>query len=212
MLLHADQVELAVEDALFGAHGIRCCSSSPSIRSGTTACVRTSTCRTTTTRRPPPSTPLPREFDGEPVRRSVPALRGEVLGIIPTMPFDYWQSMLGSMRAAFRLPYTSTHWEAPPGRGVAAFQSLRTRIGVARRARSDAVARLEITSRRPFDPFASPGSQGGRPRRIHSRQQRSRRLFRSGCSRANSGCAAVRRRAGRRNRHRGSPASCPESR
>lgn len=35
----------------------------------------------------------------------------KVLGIIPTMPFDYWQSMLGSMRAAFRLPYVRTHWE-----------------------------------------------------------------------------------------------------
>ncbi len=34
-----------------------------------------------------------------------------VLSIIDTVPDDYWQSMLGSMRSAFRLKYVRTHWE-----------------------------------------------------------------------------------------------------
>lgn len=34
-----------------------------------------------------------------------------VLSVIDTVPEDYWQSMLGSMRAAFRLKYVRTHWE-----------------------------------------------------------------------------------------------------
>jgi hypothetical protein len=37
--------------------------------------------------------------------------RSRVLGLIATMPRDYWQSMLGSMRAAFQLRYVRTHWE-----------------------------------------------------------------------------------------------------
>lgn len=34
-----------------------------------------------------------------------------VLMVIDTVPDDYWQSMLGSMRAAFQLKYVRTHWE-----------------------------------------------------------------------------------------------------
>lgn len=34
-----------------------------------------------------------------------------VLSVIDTVPDDYWQSMLGSMRAAFQLRYVRTHWE-----------------------------------------------------------------------------------------------------
>lgn len=34
-----------------------------------------------------------------------------VLSVIDTVPEDYWQSMLGSMRAAFALRYVRTHWE-----------------------------------------------------------------------------------------------------
>ncbi|MGL4419233.1 MAG: hypothetical protein ACRCZF_01085 [Gemmataceae bacterium] len=34
-----------------------------------------------------------------------------VLSIFSTVPDDYWQSMLGSMRAAFQLKYVRTHWE-----------------------------------------------------------------------------------------------------
>ncbi len=34
-----------------------------------------------------------------------------VLSVIDTVPDDYWQSMLGSMRSAFRLKYVRTHWE-----------------------------------------------------------------------------------------------------
>ncbi len=34
-----------------------------------------------------------------------------VLSFIDTVPEDYWQSMLGSMRQAFRLRYVRTHWE-----------------------------------------------------------------------------------------------------
>lgn len=34
-----------------------------------------------------------------------------VLSVIDTMTDDYWESMLGSMRAAFRLRYIRTHWE-----------------------------------------------------------------------------------------------------
>ncbi len=34
-----------------------------------------------------------------------------VLSVIDTVPEDYWQSMLGSMRAAFALKYVRTHWE-----------------------------------------------------------------------------------------------------
>jgi hypothetical protein len=34
-----------------------------------------------------------------------------VLAVFDTVPEDYWQSMLGSMRAAFRLRYVRTHWE-----------------------------------------------------------------------------------------------------
>lgn len=34
-----------------------------------------------------------------------------VPSLIDTMTDDYWQSMLGSMRAAFRLRYVRTHWE-----------------------------------------------------------------------------------------------------
>ncbi|CAN5608050.1 hypothetical protein BH11PLA2_BH11PLA2_06610 [soil metagenome] len=37
--------------------------------------------------------------------------RSRVLSIIATVPQDYWQSMLGSMRAAFQLRYVRTHWE-----------------------------------------------------------------------------------------------------
>lgn len=37
--------------------------------------------------------------------------QSRVLSFIPTVPADYWQSMLGSMRAAFQLPYVRTHWE-----------------------------------------------------------------------------------------------------
>jgi hypothetical protein len=35
----------------------------------------------------------------------------KVLSVIDTVPEDYWQSMLGSMRAAFQLKYVRTHWE-----------------------------------------------------------------------------------------------------
>lgn len=34
-----------------------------------------------------------------------------VLSIIDPLPQDYWQSILGSMRAAFQLRYVRTHWE-----------------------------------------------------------------------------------------------------
>lgn len=34
-----------------------------------------------------------------------------VLSVIDSLPDDYWQSILGSMRAAFRLKYVRTHWE-----------------------------------------------------------------------------------------------------
>lgn len=34
-----------------------------------------------------------------------------VLSIIDPLPEDYWQSILGSMRAAFQLKYVRTHWE-----------------------------------------------------------------------------------------------------
>lgn len=34
-----------------------------------------------------------------------------VVAVIDTMTADYWESMLGSMRAAFRLRYVRTHWE-----------------------------------------------------------------------------------------------------
>ena len=34
-----------------------------------------------------------------------------VLAVIDSLPDDYWQSMLGSMRAAFKLKYVRTHWE-----------------------------------------------------------------------------------------------------
>ena len=34
-----------------------------------------------------------------------------VLSIIDPLPQDYWQSILGSMRAAFQLKYVRTHWE-----------------------------------------------------------------------------------------------------
>lgn len=34
-----------------------------------------------------------------------------VLLVIDTVPDDYWQSMLGSMRSAFQLKYVRTHWE-----------------------------------------------------------------------------------------------------
>lgn len=34
-----------------------------------------------------------------------------VLTFIDLVPDDYWQSMLGSMRAAFKLKYVRTHWE-----------------------------------------------------------------------------------------------------
>jgi hypothetical protein len=37
--------------------------------------------------------------------------RSRVLAFIPTVPAEYWQSMLGSMRAAFQLRYVRTHWE-----------------------------------------------------------------------------------------------------
>ncbi len=37
--------------------------------------------------------------------------RSRVLSFIPTVPAEYWQSMLGSMRAAFQLRYVRTHWE-----------------------------------------------------------------------------------------------------
>ena len=30
------------------------------------------------------------------------------------LPQDYWQSILGSMRAAFQLKYVRTHWERRP--------------------------------------------------------------------------------------------------
>lgn len=36
--------------------------------------------------------------------------RSRVLGIIRPVPAEYWQSMLGSMRAAFQLRYVRTHW------------------------------------------------------------------------------------------------------
>jgi hypothetical protein len=34
-----------------------------------------------------------------------------VLSIIDPLPADYWESILGSMRAAFQLKYIRTHWE-----------------------------------------------------------------------------------------------------
>jgi hypothetical protein len=34
-----------------------------------------------------------------------------VLSVIDPLPQDYWQSILGSMRAAFQLRYVRTHWE-----------------------------------------------------------------------------------------------------
>jgi hypothetical protein len=34
-----------------------------------------------------------------------------ILAVIDTVPEDYWQSMLGSMRSAFQLKYVRTHWE-----------------------------------------------------------------------------------------------------
>jgi hypothetical protein len=34
-----------------------------------------------------------------------------VLNFIDPLPADYWQSILGSMRAAFQLRYVRTHWE-----------------------------------------------------------------------------------------------------
>ena len=34
-----------------------------------------------------------------------------VLAVLHTVPDDYWRSMLGSMRSAFRLRYVRTHWE-----------------------------------------------------------------------------------------------------
>jgi hypothetical protein len=34
-----------------------------------------------------------------------------VLNFIDPLPADYWQSILGSMRAAFQLKYVRTHWE-----------------------------------------------------------------------------------------------------
>lgn len=34
-----------------------------------------------------------------------------VLAIFDALPEDYWQSILGSMRAAFQLKYVRTHWE-----------------------------------------------------------------------------------------------------
>src|SRR4051812_2660394 len=34
-----------------------------------------------------------------------------VLSVIDSLPDDYWQSILGSMRAAFQLRYVRTHWE-----------------------------------------------------------------------------------------------------
>lgn len=37
--------------------------------------------------------------------------KSRVLRFIPTVPEDYWLSMLGSMRAAFQLRYVRTHWE-----------------------------------------------------------------------------------------------------
>lgn len=35
----------------------------------------------------------------------------KVLSVFGTMPADYWESMVGSMRESFRLPYVRTHWE-----------------------------------------------------------------------------------------------------
>lgn len=37
--------------------------------------------------------------------------RARVLAVFGTMPADYWESMVGSMRAAFQLRYVRTHWE-----------------------------------------------------------------------------------------------------
>jgi hypothetical protein len=34
-----------------------------------------------------------------------------VLSVIDALPDDYWQSMLGSMRAIFQIKYVRTHWE-----------------------------------------------------------------------------------------------------
>ena len=34
-----------------------------------------------------------------------------VLSVIDPLPADYWQSILGSMRAAFQLKYVRSHWE-----------------------------------------------------------------------------------------------------
>ena len=37
--------------------------------------------------------------------------QARVLSVFDTMPAEYWQSMVGSMRAAFRMRYLRTHWE-----------------------------------------------------------------------------------------------------
>ena len=37
--------------------------------------------------------------------------RARVLRVFGMMPADYWESMVGSMRSAFRLRYVRTHWE-----------------------------------------------------------------------------------------------------
>jgi hypothetical protein len=37
--------------------------------------------------------------------------QSRILGLFEPVQTDYWQSMLGSMRAAFQLRYVRTHWE-----------------------------------------------------------------------------------------------------
>jgi hypothetical protein len=52
-----------------------------------------------------------------------------VLAVFDTMPEDYWQSMLGSMRSAFQLRYVRTFWERRPWAFSTAFNEfVRTEV------------------------------------------------------------------------------------